>query len=450
MALWADPSLGVVCFGFGGLFVVCFAFGLVVGRPCHHLFTSYISYEDYKSEWIGHLTSFRYAVPLVLLLLTLSWLRTASILEIRRSLRAKKRLLGGPTEFCLHLPTSYLKLQDVDYISELALRIASSVAGGKQKSGSGRLLGKCLDLSKACKQMGVLPEHRYLSVIFCHDAEGQPRFYVSNSLMFGATFAVYSFNRVSRSLWFLLIECYSYRVVHSMTTSMFSPEELAGDADQSASELLDLLEWKHVRTGPKGKPFESCFNVLGCSLKLNRLETGKVVLENKERLERVFAQLDEIRTAKRMTLHQAQVLHGLLRYSCGFFAGKHMQQVCVEILQLGKSVTLQSRGRLEEFCRYAADCLESCKPRKIHAGGDLRPILIFSDASWEFQVGGLGAVVIDTAGGRVSIYCGQIGDSLKNHWMKEIGDHLICQLELYVMVSLRWSLRNLFHNRRTI
>ena len=76
--------------------------------------------------------------------------------------------------------------------------------------------------------------------------------------------------------------------------------------------------------------------------------------------------------------------------------------------------------------------------------------MIFSDASWEAQVGGLGAVVVDTAGGRVSIYSGQVVDSLKQHWMKEIGDHLICQLELYVMVILRWSLRNLFHNRRTI
>ena len=192
--------------------------------------------------------------------------------------------------------TSYLKLQDVDYISGLALRIASSVVGGKQKSGSGRWLGKCLDLSKAYKQMGVLPEHRYLSVIFFHDAEGKPRFYVSNSLMFGATAAVYSFNRVSRSLWFLLnrmllIPC----GVFYDDFPMFSPEELAGDADQSASELLGLLGWKHARTGPKGKPFESCFNVLGCSLKLNRLVAGEVVLENKQgRLERIFAQLDEI------------------------------------------------------------------------------------------------------------------------------------------------------------
>ena len=275
-----------------------------------------------------------------------------------------------PTDDCLeaqlnfaYTSTSYLKLQDVDYISGLALRIASSVVGGKQKSGSGRWLGKCLDLSKAYKQMGVLPEHRYLSVIFFHDAAGKPRFYVSNSLMFGATAAVYSFNRVSRSLWFLLnrmllVPC----GVFYDDFPMFSPEELATDADESASELLDLKGWKHARTGPKSKPFESSFNVLGCSLKLDRVVTGEVVLENKQgRLERIFAQLDEIRAARRMTLHQAQVLHGLLRYSCGFFAGKHMQQVCVEVLQLGKSITLQSRGRLEEFCQYAANCLKSCE-----------------------------------------------------------------------------------------
>ena len=116
-----------------------------------------------------------------------------------------------PSDDCLeaqinfaYTSSSYLKLQDVDYVSGLALRIASSVAGGKQKSGSGRWLGKCLDLSKAYKQMGALPDHRYLSEIFFHDISGKPRFDICNSLMFGATAAVYSFNRVSRSLWFLM------------------------------------------------------------------------------------------------------------------------------------------------------------------------------------------------------------------------------------------------------
>ena len=62
----------------------------------------------------------------------------------------------------------------------------------------------CLDLSKAYKQMGVSPAHRHLAVIFLHNREGNPGFCVANSLMFGATSAVYSFNRVSRSIWYLL------------------------------------------------------------------------------------------------------------------------------------------------------------------------------------------------------------------------------------------------------
>ena len=196
--------------------------------------------------------------------------------------------------------TSYLKVQDVDYVSGLALRIASSVVGGKQKSGSGRWLGKCLDLSKAYKQMGVLPETGICQLSSFMMLQGNLGF-ISNSLMFGATAAVYSFNRVSRSLWFLmnrmlLIPC----GVFYDDFPMFSPEELATNADEAASELLDLLGWKHARTGPKGKPFESSFNVLGFSLNLDRLASGEVVLENKQgRLERILHSWMKLRLLKR-------------------------------------------------------------------------------------------------------------------------------------------------------
>ena len=174
----------------------------------------------------------------------------------------------------------------------------------------------------------------------------------------------------------------------SQMESKHDHQETALDSDMAASELLDLLGWKHARTGPKGKPFETSFNVLGCSLNLEHVVGGEVVLENKQgRLERIFAQLEEIKSACKMTLHQSQVLHGLLRYSCGFFSGRHMQQVCMEVLQLGRSPAYQSR---------ASSCLKACKPRKLRADGEVRLILIFTDASWESQVGGLGAVVIDT------------------------------------------------------
>lgn len=173
--------------------------------------------------------------------------------------------------------TSYLKLQDIDYVVGLSMKIAEAVASGKQRHGSGKWLGKCLDLSKAYKQLAVHPSHRHLAVIFYHNGQNQPKFYIANAFMFGSTAAVYAFNRVSRSLWFLfnrilLIPCgYFYD-----DYPMFSPTELAEDADNSASELLDILGWRHARTGPKGQPFAESFNVLGVPWTWGKLQVVRL------------------------------------------------------------------------------------------------------------------------------------------------------------------------------
>ena len=79
--------------------------------------------------------------------------------------------------------------------------------------------------------MGIHPSDRHLAVIYFEGEDGLPRFYVSNSLMFGATAAVYSFNRVSRSIWWLLnkmllIPC---GVFYDDYPFVF-PAELASDA----------------------------------------------------------------------------------------------------------------------------------------------------------------------------------------------------------------------------
>ena len=103
---------------------------------------------------------------------------------------------------------------------------------------------------------------------------------------------------------------------------MFSPGELAEDADRSASELMDLLGWKHARTGPKGRPFEPCFQVLGCTLNLERAAAGEIVLENKQgRLERIYHHLDSFREEGKMSLHKSQILF-LRENICSKFAWK--------------------------------------------------------------------------------------------------------------------------------
>ena len=303
--------------------------------------------------------------------------------------------------------TSYLKLQDIDYVVGLSLRIAEAVVSGKPKHGTGNWHGKCLDLSKAYKQLAVHPSHRHLAVIFYHDKNHQPRFYVANALMFGSTAAVYAFNRVSRSLWYLLnkmllIPCsYFYD-----DYPMFSPTELAENADNSASELLDILGWRHARTGPKGQPFADSFNVLGCNLDLSKVAQGEVVAGNKPgRVERLMEHFARIKATGRLNLHEAQVLHGLLRYACGFFAGRFLHQVCAEVMNLGMAGLYGQASKLADFCDYATGVLSSCVPRKLRVFSERRPVLIFTDGAWENGCASIGAVIIDVATGAKWCLC---------------------------------------------
>jgi len=60
---------------------------------------------------------------------------------------------------------------------------------------------RSLDLAKAYKQLAVHPNSRHLAVVGYQLPDGSCKYYVSNSLPFGATASVFGFLRVSRALW---------------------------------------------------------------------------------------------------------------------------------------------------------------------------------------------------------------------------------------------------------
>ena len=370
---------------------------------------------------------------------------------------AEKKL--RPIDDCLeaqlnfaYTSTSYLKLQDVDYVVGLGMCIADAVSKGQQRDGDGTWLGKCLDLSKAYKQLAVYPGHRDLAVIFFHLKSGEPQYFVANSLMFGSTAAVYAFNRVSRSLWFLMNKMLVIPSgVFYDDFPMFSPSELAGNADEAASELLDLLGWRHARTGPKGRPFDETFQVLGCQVDLKNIKRGDLKLENKVgRVERLHEMLDSLSKQGSISLHESQVLHGLMRYACGFFAGRQLHQVCNEAITLCRRGTLRDAARISSFCDYANTTLKACRPRILNTQFAREPILIFTDGSWEDPYAGIGGVVIDTLNGWRTIYSGELPASLRDKWRVDVGDQLICQIELFAAVAIRFHLAKFLHNRRSI
>ena len=149
--------------------------------------------------------------------------------------------------------SSYLKLQDIDYIAGMALCIAERLAAGGSDPSREASVGKCLDLSKAYKQMAVHPDHRHLAVIFYHDMTGRPKYYVANSLMFGSSAAVYSFNRVSRSLWFLLNKMLAIPCgVFYDDFPMFQPESFVGRCRPCGESTPRLAGLEACKDGDKG------------------------------------------------------------------------------------------------------------------------------------------------------------------------------------------------------
>ncbi|CAE7410690.1 unnamed protein product, partial [Symbiodinium sp. CCMP2456] len=119
--------------------------------------------------------------------------------------------------------TIRLELHNADYIASVALFIAKKVKEGRQRFGSGDWVGKCLDLTKAYKQLALHPSHRDLCVTYFRGPDGKEMFFLPNSLMFGATAAVIP------------------SAVYFDDYPIFTPCEGSKDADDAASQFLSML-----------------------------------------------------------------------------------------------------------------------------------------------------------------------------------------------------------------
>ena len=119
--------------------------------------------------------------------------------------------------------TSYLALQDVDFVGGFVSFISRVLSAGPDiviRLNSGRalmgrvhpsfnahpaLVGRAVDLSKAYKQVALHPDSRKHSVLGVKKKEGEWAFFVSRSIPFGASASVFSFNKITRALWSALV-----------------------------------------------------------------------------------------------------------------------------------------------------------------------------------------------------------------------------------------------------
>ncbi len=166
----------------------------------------------------------------------------------------------------------------------------------------------------------------FVRTLVTYDPEKQCRaFFIMNSIPFGATSSVYAFtfNRVAKSLWFLMV-----RLGSVWTTQYFDDfpnVEMASLASSSRGFmefLLNAVGWRFACTGKKAPPFSHTFKVLGVEIDLSQISDGRLVIRNKpDRVEQIKQFLCDVMDRGRITSAEAATLRGQLDFAQGQYYG---------------------------------------------------------------------------------------------------------------------------------
>ena len=228
--------------------------------------------------------------------------------------------------------TVKLQLQDVDYAAAMVVEVMRESADMLGPNLKG--LGKTFDLSKAYKQLAVLPAHQRHAVVG-FPVKGVWRFYKSISLPFGCTGSVYGFVRISQALWFI-----TGKLLHCITSHYFDDfptlerSEGCRVLTLAFSVTLDLLGWEHAKEGDRALDFSEVFDLLGVTFNLNNVPLGNFVISNKDsRVEKLCKMLEDIEIAGTITVARASEIQGLLNFAVSFYMGKGLKHLVSAFMQ---------------------------------------------------------------------------------------------------------------------
>lgn len=308
--------------------------------------------------------------------------------------------------------------------------------------------GRTLDLSRAYKQLALDKSSRLLSVVgYFHGNSWN--FFRCDVLPFGAIAAVYSFNRVSRSLHHLLCKllwCPCTCFYDDYPT--ISPSASSTMLSKAMTALLSYLGWDHAKVGAKALDFASTFNALGVSVQLSELNKGAFVLCNKEgRIEKLCAMLEVVKSRGVITKSAAAQIQGHLNFASGFFVSKALKFLVSSFARLADIPRSMGCDDLSKLCSLSANLLKSMPPRRYMLDSFKSPFLIFTDGAWEDQKASGGAVTYNPLSGEALVFEVEIPTELVRLWLEEVGDQLISQIEFFVYLVLRFHCRDVLLNR---
>ena len=113
----------------------------------------------------------------------------------------------------------------------------------------------------------------------------------------------------------------------------------------------------------------------------------------------------------------------------------------------GDPQRLQHPLQAQRVCNYLEGIAKSVTPRVIGLQDSDTPIIIYSDGAFESGAGTWGAFVYDPLDNKRWGFPGTVPEVLLRFWSETVGAQLICEMELFAYICIRWHLRHLLHRR---
>lgn len=197
-----------------------------------------------------------------------------------------------------------------------------------------------------------------------------------------------------------------------------------------------------METCSRGKEGEA----LGVQYDLREIWEGSFQVQNKPgRIEKILQLTEQFRDeGKDKSL--AATLAGLLNFAGGFVLGYALKPV-THSLAKWMSPYGGAPVSKNEICDMIQVLVRSLKPRRVSRFHIDAPFIIYTDGAFENGVATWGALVIDTHSGERVVHAGTVPVRLVDYWVKTVGEQVICQVETYAFLCVRWLWRKSLNNR---
>ncbi|CAE8589824.1 unnamed protein product [Polarella glacialis] len=312
------------------------------------------------------------------------------------------------------------------------------------------ICGRTLDLESAYRQLFTASCSAWASVIvvFCPES-GKPELFCLEALPFGATAAVYGFNRMARAIWFIGVTMLGLlwtnfyddfpHVDHVVSSS---------ESHQSSLELLELLGWSVSKSAKKDKPMAKSFVVLGVVFDLSSSAAGYFEVLNKpDRIEAICEIVRRFREARTFSPHEAASLRGRFQFAEAQLFARMSLLALRPISERAHSQALSFiTDEIDSAFSWLCEVLCSAVPRRVVCVGSLPPLLVLTDGACEgvcFELVTCGGVMFDPVDGALEFFGFEVEPRILSEWTRDGPRQTIGQAELYpVLIAKRfWANR---------